>query len=456
LLASASSDQTVRLWDARSGQLQRVLRGHATGVYAVCFSADGERLATGSTDQTVRIWDIRTGQQLLSLRGHTHSVWGVSFSPDGRRLASCSGDGTVRIWDARPPRSFREFSGHTEALTCLCFSPDGCRLATASMDNTLRLWDVASGRQLQLLDSYTTPPHTMSFSADGKRLLGRCFDFTVHTWDVASGKRTAGGPTPPLYDSLVALSPDGHWVAVARGSIVRVFDGRLSAAEEAWRRAATAADPGWDVQQAEQAARAGQWSAVVFHLRRLVADRPADAGLQRQLALAELAQAGVAGAILGDGHMPRAEEPEDTAARAAYRDVCGRLLREFATAPESARACVLLPDFPDPARLLPLVEGADPVTRGAILCRAGRYDEAVQVLQGKPYPLAPLYQALAEQGRGRPAEAKKLLGLVDRWLASRFGYSPGETNLAHLPWPERVETGVLLREVEAILDKAGP
>jgi WD40 repeat protein len=60
--------------------------------------------ASASEDQTVKVWDAQTGQEALTLQGHTKYVLGVCFSPDGRRLASASADNTVKVWDATPPK----------------------------------------------------------------------------------------------------------------------------------------------------------------------------------------------------------------------------------------------------------------------------------------------------------------------------------------------------------------
>ena len=78
------------------------LNGHTGPVNCVAFSADGKRLASASKDQTVKVWDATNGQETLTLKGHTGPVTSVAFSPDGKRLASASNDQTVRVWDVTP------------------------------------------------------------------------------------------------------------------------------------------------------------------------------------------------------------------------------------------------------------------------------------------------------------------------------------------------------------------
>ncbi len=94
---------------------------------SVAFSPDGTRIVSGSADNTVRLWDAATGQPIgQPMTGHTGAVSSVAFSPDGTRIVSGSGDKTVRVWDADTGQPIGEpLTGHTDTVTSVAFSPDG-------------------------------------------------------------------------------------------------------------------------------------------------------------------------------------------------------------------------------------------------------------------------------------------------------------------------------------------
>ena len=90
----------VVLWDVASGNEIGALKGHGKGVTQVAFSRDGRLLASGSTDNTIKIWDVAARRELRTLSGHTANVDSIDFSPDSSLLASTSGDGSTFLWDA--------------------------------------------------------------------------------------------------------------------------------------------------------------------------------------------------------------------------------------------------------------------------------------------------------------------------------------------------------------------
>ncbi|MGL5877528.1 MAG: WD40 repeat domain-containing protein, partial [Xenococcaceae cyanobacterium] len=108
ILASGSKDKTVRLWDVSTGQCLKILEGHTGWVTSVACSApapaansrdSSNLLASGSTDATVKLWNVGTGECLKTFQGHTHWIRSVAFCPQGKILASSSEDETVKLWD---------------------------------------------------------------------------------------------------------------------------------------------------------------------------------------------------------------------------------------------------------------------------------------------------------------------------------------------------------------------
>jgi len=91
----------VQLWDVASGREIGAISGHGRAVSKVAFSRDGKLLASGSTDSTIKIWDVATQKELRTLTGHTAPIESMDFSPDGRLLASAGDDGSTFVWDTK-------------------------------------------------------------------------------------------------------------------------------------------------------------------------------------------------------------------------------------------------------------------------------------------------------------------------------------------------------------------
>jgi glucose repression regulatory protein TUP1 len=134
LIVSGSGDRKVKLWDARNGQCKRTFGsesgGPSDGVTSVALSPDGRLLAAASLDKVVRIWDTETSQLLDRLEGHSDSVYSIAFSPDGKNVISGSLDRNIMLWDvgARGGVTTRPrmlFQGHKDFVLSVAYTPDG-------------------------------------------------------------------------------------------------------------------------------------------------------------------------------------------------------------------------------------------------------------------------------------------------------------------------------------------
>ncbi len=234
---SASTDFTLRLWDAASGSLIHILSGHEAEVVSEAFSPDGTKVLSGSDDGTLRLWDTASGRLIRVLSGDDGAMRSVAFAPNGDMVLSGSSNGVLRLWDAATGASIRTFTGHEASIWSVAFSPDGQQILSGSQDGTLRLWDTASGALIRRFGSQDIGIRSVAFSPDGTQVLGGYFDATMRLWDATSGSliRIFSGHAGRV--TSVAFSPDGSQILsgsedntlrlwdTASGSLIRSFTG---------------------------------------------------------------------------------------------------------------------------------------------------------------------------------------------------------------------------------------
>ena len=213
VLASGSSDNTIRLWNATDGALLRILKGHKNIVRSVVWSPDSRILASGSNDYTIRLWNAEDGTLLRTLEGHKECVRSVAWSPDGRVLASGSSDHTIRLWNAEDGAPIRTLEEHKDWVNSVAWSPDGRILASASSDNTVRLWNPADGALLRTMEGHEGSIDSVSWSPDGHVLASGSNDKTVRLWNPENGqnRQVLEGHTRKIYS--VCFSGDGQLMA---------------------------------------------------------------------------------------------------------------------------------------------------------------------------------------------------------------------------------------------------
>lgn len=224
LLATASADRTVKLWDAMTGRELRTLRGHTDWCYEAAFSPDSKMLATCSSDFTIRLWDVASGRALAVIQGHPGEVHTVAFSPDGKWLASGGDDRLLKVWDVRQCMEPTILRDDENKIFSVAVAADSTQVAAADDHGQLKLWNAQTG-EVKTMRAHTREAFATAFSPDGKIVATGGHDQVVKLWDASSGKLLRDFMTHDDAIRTVTFSPDGRWLATGSdGWQVKLWD----------------------------------------------------------------------------------------------------------------------------------------------------------------------------------------------------------------------------------------
>ncbi|PWN39669.1 putative RSA4-WD-repeat protein [Ceraceosorus guamensis] len=149
---SGSDDHTLFLWPPQiSGDVslgaeggatpKRPLSrftGHQKTVNHVAFSPDARLIASASFDNSIKVWDGKTGKFVATLRGHVSSVYRIAWSADSRILVSASKDSTLKLWDLKTFKIRVDLPGHEDEVYCVDFAAD--KVVSGGRDRVVKIW----------------------------------------------------------------------------------------------------------------------------------------------------------------------------------------------------------------------------------------------------------------------------------------------------------------------------
>ncbi len=214
-LFSGSFDNTIKVWEIKTGKCLATLKGHDGSVRSLVL--DDGKLFSGSFDNTIKVWEIKTGECLATLNGHENTVFSLAI--DGDRLFSCSGDKTIRVWDLKTYNSLAILKGHEACVNSLAI--DDGRLFSCSEDKTIRGWDLKTYNHLATLESHED--YVVSLSTAHGMLFSGSGDSTINVWDIKTYKKLA---------TLYLPTPEGGEDGDSVSSLAVTSDGTLYSGSE--------------------------------------------------------------------------------------------------------------------------------------------------------------------------------------------------------------------------------
>ncbi len=219
MLASTSFDNRIRVRRISDSKNIKTLSGHDNIIYSITFSADSTLVASGSNDHSIKLWQVNDSKNSNTLLGHSDSVFSVAISPKGNVLASGSGDNTIKLWRVSDGDGtlLTTLSGHSDYVFSVAFGPSGDLLASGSMDGTVKIWRVQDGTLLRTFLGHESWVWSVDFNSSGNMLASGSEDKTIKLWRIRDGKNlsTLSGHTSFVYS--VAFNPEGNMLASGSG-----------------------------------------------------------------------------------------------------------------------------------------------------------------------------------------------------------------------------------------------
>jgi eukaryotic-like serine/threonine-protein kinase len=215
-----SSGSKIAFVDPRTGiELREGLADRSNLVSDVAFTADGRFAAAAGS--TIRFWHAKTGEHAVAISGNVNPS--MAHSPDGQVTAVGSTNDRSVFVHNRNGQLIRNLKGHEQGILSLAYHPEGRAIASGSYDSTVRVWRVDSDEapvvmELPDLDK----PHSLAYTPDGQMVIAGT-SHSVRVWDAADGREHATVRTGCLAQGM-AVAPGGDALALAcSGGEVMLF-----------------------------------------------------------------------------------------------------------------------------------------------------------------------------------------------------------------------------------------
>ncbi len=213
----------VTVW--KNGEKVLRIEGHADCAYAIAFSPNAKLLATASYDKLIKLWDVATGKEVRTLKDHIDAVYALAFTPDGKRLISGSADRSVKVWDVASGEKLYTLSESTDAINAIALDPAGRFAAAAGLDKSIRVWALGEKVGTLVQTQIAHEDQILRLAWTGNVLVSAAADRVLKFFRLPELEEIGVIGNQSDWVNGLAFSPNGKSLAVGRhdGSLM-VYD----------------------------------------------------------------------------------------------------------------------------------------------------------------------------------------------------------------------------------------
>lgn len=186
-LLSGSFDNTIKLWDRKSGRLIRTFRGHSNAITDISMQNDS-LFVSSSLDGTLNLWNLNTGEIINTYSGHAKGVSACGFSPNGKILFSADWDGKILLHDYQSGKLLKILETNNGVITGLSLSGDGTRVFSAGSDGRITAMNVPEGTVSYTIEAHKGGVKQLVFDSEKKKMASIGNDKRIKIWNTDNGE----------------------------------------------------------------------------------------------------------------------------------------------------------------------------------------------------------------------------------------------------------------------------
>ena len=235
IISGNYADGDVKIWSLSDGNLLRVIRGKAT-VYSLTMDSTGRFIVAGTGNGLILVWDFESGKLTRTLNASTTSgvhfqIYSVALDPTGQFLVANGSRGEVMVWRFRTGELVRALSGHSRGVKALAIDPAGELVVSASSDNTLRVWDLKNGSLLRTLKGHAVSDYNsvtaVAIDKAGRFIVSADEQGEIKIWDLKSGMIVKTIKAHSIGILSIAIDPTGQIiVSGSRDHTIKITEWR--------------------------------------------------------------------------------------------------------------------------------------------------------------------------------------------------------------------------------------